>query len=206
MESAADPTSSETIAVARQALSAAIDAALARTPHAVELFRGAAADPDHAVRLLETAVTERSADIDRLVHRDGGGSAADALGWVGAEQQDALVEIFGTAWQEPLIAELRTRWGDSWTAGPADTKRAQLENLLPLLVMPFAEAGLSEDEAASIDELVADVQTAALDDLSAAVPAIAEELGMTAEEVAQIIADMPADVFAAAMAQQLAES
>jgi hypothetical protein len=54
----------------------------------------------------------------------------DPLGWVTDAQRGHLEQVWGSAWQEYLHADLDQRWGADWHAHPVEHKLAWLDDLL----------------------------------------------------------------------------
>jgi hypothetical protein len=111
-------------------------------------------------------------------------SSVAGLAWVTDEQQtqlDELYEIRGD-WREWLPAELDSRW-DQWRETTAEELTPWLDGLLPSLVLP------------SDDELVEQVRGPAMDAFMADVPALAEELGITVDQLNTEIAELPREFF-----------
>lgn len=145
---------------------------------------------------------------DAMAKGESAGSAsrraeAGDLGWVTPEQAKQAADIYGHTWPKDLTEVLAQRWGTGWTSHSDNDLRKQLDALLPMLTLPFADAELSREEAKAVDGLIEEVQTEALDRLADQIPDLARELGLTEAEVAQVIAEIPADKFAEALVAEL---
>jgi hypothetical protein len=161
-QAAAAATDSHTAAQA-----AAEGAQAAAAPDAHTAAQAAAATDSHtaAQAAAESAQAAAAPDTQTAAQAaQAAAGSADQLSWVSPDHDSQLAEVLGADWRDKLPAELASRWGADWQTLPDSEKASRLEFLLPLLALPEAGIGLSEEERDHLDAVIQEEVAPALSD------------------------------------------
>jgi hypothetical protein len=120
--------------------------------------------------------------------------------WVRDDQWAPLSGAFGLSgddWAMVLTAELDRRWSEGWDRYPAQDKQAWLDEVLA------QGQDLSEHDKEVLREYVQEVQAAAFQMLDAQLSGIADECGLSVEDLREVLSEVSADDFADALASTM---